>query len=261
MKSIISRGILLCIFFLVVFVWYIIPDTFFVEYSDASIIAEREKQQEIKKETVVAEASAPDVEQKEAEIKESVKQSVPFTAQAPHAQWDDPRFQDACEEASMLMAHAWVIGEGSISKNDAENELESLFSYENKNFGGSIDTSAVDTAKIFQEYYHYPAQLRTGVTMEDIYAILAQGSIVIAPTNGKMLDNPNFTDGGPDRHMVVIIGYDKKNKEFITNDPGTRLGRGYKYKDSVLYNAIRDYVTGEKEKISGASKNVIVIKK
>jgi hypothetical protein len=83
----------------------------------------------------------------------------------------------------------------------------------------------------------------------------------LTPANGKALDNPQFTNGGPDRHMLVIIGYDKKNGEFITNDPGTRLGRGYKYKDSTLYNAIRDYETGHKKDIEGMKKTVIVIKK
>ncbi len=45
-----------------------------------------------------------------------MKQSVPFIVQAPRAQWIDPRFQDACEEASLCpLAHAWLNGTGAIS--------------------------------------------------------------------------------------------------------------------------------------------------
>lgn len=266
MKSIFIRLGAVLIFCLVVVSWYIIPDHFFVEYSDALIVAEREKQKDDDDIVQVEEKSAMkhEDEQKKKEpieSKESIKQSVPFTSQAPHAQWEDARFQDACEEASMIMAYAWITDNSSISKNDAEDEMTKLFSFEDEKLKGSIDTSADDTALVFQEYYDHPAEVHHDVTMEDIYNFLGQNAIVIVPTNGKMLSNPNFSNGGPDRHMLVIIGYDKKNKEFITNDPGTRLGRGYKYKDSTLYNAIRDYKTGTKEEISGGDKNVIVIKK
>ncbi len=264
MKSIFIRLGAVLIFCLVVVSWYIIPDQFFVEYSDALIVAEREKQKndivQVQEKSVVKYEDEKN-EEESAELKESIKQSVPFTSQAPHAQWEDTRFQDACEEASMIMAYAWITDNSSISKNDAEEEMEKLFSFEDEKLKGGIDTSVDDTALIFQEYYDHPAEVHYDVTMEDIYNFLAQNAIVIVPTNGKMLSNPNFSNGGPDRHMLVIIGYDKKSKEFITNDPGTRLGRGYKYKDSTLYNAIRDYKTGTKEEISGGNKNVIVIKK
>ncbi len=264
MKSVFIRLGAVLIFCLVVVSWYIIPDHFFVEYSDALIVAEREKQKDDIAKNQDELAVKREDEKKEdvvLELKESIKQSVPFISQAPHAQWEDPQFQDACEEASMIMAYAWITDNGNISKNDAEEEMKKLFSFEDEKLKGSIDTSADDTALIFQEYYDHPAEVYNDVTMEDIYNFLAQNAIVIVPTNGRMLANPNFANGGPDRHMLVIIGYDKKSKEFITNDPGTRLGRGYKYKDSTLYNAIRDYKTGTKEEISGGNKNVIVIKK
>ncbi len=148
-----------------------------------------------------------------------------------------------------------------ISKNAAEKVLEDMFAQEHERFDGAIDTSAADTAQFFTEYYGHTAEVRKDVTMIDLYRILSNGSIIIAPTNGKMLGNPHFTNGGPDRHMLVIVGYNKDNREFITNDPGTRVGRGYKYKDTMLYNAIRDYETGVKKEIVGTSKNIIVVKK
>ena len=38
----------------------------------------------------------------------SVYYDVPFTSQAPLAEWDDPLQQDGCEEASSLMAASWA---------------------------------------------------------------------------------------------------------------------------------------------------------
>lgn len=197
-----------------------------------------------------------------ATLKDSVKQSVPFTVQAPCAQWDDPRYQDACEEASMLMAHAWMSNTGAIAKSDAEAEMERMFAAQQKLFGDDVvDTSAEDTAAFFTSYFQRDVEVVRDTTLENMYRMLAEGAIIIVPTNGRALGNPNFTNGGPDRHMLVVIGYDKKAREFITNDPGTRVGKGYRYKDTTLYNAIRDYSTGHKKPIIGTFKNVIVVRK
>lgn len=267
MRSFIIRFTASIVFITMVISWYMIPDSFFVEYSDASeqyVYVEDEKESEDKMtlEQEVDKYNKRDSQDSAIESKtEKIKQTVPFVVQAPHAQWDDPEYQDACEEASMLMAHGWIEGDRYISKREAEDEMEKMFVREREVFGGAIDTSVVDTTKFFREYYGHNAEIAEGVTMDNLYDILREGHIIIAPTNGKWLENPNFTNGGPERHMVVIIGFDKENSEFITNDPGTRVGRGYKYKDSTLYNAIRDYKTGTKEDFGGSSKNVIVVKK
>ncbi len=257
MRSILIRLGVSAILFCAIIAWYMIPDHVFVSYADieqvSTSVAEEQMEEELEEVEVVEETE-------EEEIRKSVKQSVPFIVQAPHAQWDDPLYQDACEEASILMAHAWEAGTGNISKNDAEEEFEKMFDMEKTLFGEDVvDTSIADTARLYETYFGRSVEVREHVTMEDIYDILNKNNIIIAPTNGKALGNPNFSNDGPDRHMLVIVGYDRKNEEFITNDPGTRLGRGYKYKDSTLYNAIRDYTTGHKETIEGADKTIIVV--
>ena len=60
-----------------------------------------------------------------------------------------------------------------------------------------------------------------------------------------MLKNPYYTQPGPERHKVVIIGYDPDNKEFITNDPGTRRGADYVYDGALLWDAIHDWNGGD----------------
>lgn len=267
MSAVVIRGALLVVIFGMVIAWYFIPDRYFVAYVDTEetgvtpvedtsneVLVEIEDEAVVVEEKVVA-----DVVQEP--IQKRVNQSVVFTSQAPHAQWDDPRYQDACEEASMVMAYAWITDNDYLSKNDAEKEIEKLFKAQKDLFGDVVDTSATDTALLFESYYKKKALLKKDVTLDEMYELLSAGNIIIAPTNGKVLQNPNFTNGGPERHMLVITGYDKNNREFITNDPGTRLGRGYKYKDSTLFNAIQDYATGNKLPIQGTKKNIIVISK
>jgi hypothetical protein len=262
MRSFIIRIGIGLFFCLSVISWYLIPDHFFINYSQANDlmkISESQKNDEKKKEEIVQQEKMS--EKNETEIQSSIKQNVPFVVQAPHAQWDDPQFQDACEEASMIMVDAWIKNERNVSKNDAEEMMYQIFEKEEEMFDSAIDTSATDTGRFIAEYFGHSVEMRENITMEGIYEALSQGYVIIAPTNGKMLQNPHFSDGGPERHMLVIIGYDRDNREFVTNDPGTRVGRGYKYKDTTLYNAIRDYETGVKKEIVGTNKNVILIKK
>lgn len=245
----------------IILYWYRTPDKVIMDSYGIEMPKPDELQQEVKKPTVPLITDKD--EEKKSELPEEIKinQSVPFIVQAPSAQWDDKRYQDACEEASILMAHLWMSDKGVPSKKGVEKMLEDLFAKEKEFFGDSLDTSATDTAKFIRDHYGYSASVMEGVTLFDLYNVLAEGNIVIAPTDGRKLDNPNFSGGGPERHMLVITGYDLKKKEFITNDPGTRKGKSYKYKVDVLYNAIRDYETGNKKEIVGVKKNVIIIKK
>ncbi len=61
--------------------------------------------------------------------------------------------------------------------------------------------------------------------------------------------------------MLVIRGYDQANKEFITNDSGTRRGELYRYNEEVLYQAIRDYLTGYHKPIDKVEKVMMVVEK
>lgn len=188
---------------------------------------------------------------------------VPFTPQAPFAQWSDPRQQDGCEEAAVLMAMHWARAEPIASREKALQELLALSYYQEKTFGEYRDTSAEDTAsRLLKGYYQYTDfQVKRDISVEDIIDELYQGHIVIVPANGRALNNPHFTPPGPERHMMVIIGYDSDTHEFITNDPGTRQGKSYRYDKDILFNAIRDYPTGYHIPIERINKVMIVIGK
>lgn len=185
--------------------------------------------------------------------------AVPFTVQAPFAEWSDPVFQDACEEASIIMAAAWVSGK-TLTKEQAKKDIEALAQYQKKSFGHSVDTSVRDTEKLLQDFLKVSTtEVKRGVTVQDIEEALAADKIVLAPTDGRKLKNPNFTQPGPPRHMVVVVGYDDAAEEFIVNDPGTRKGEGYRYDQAVLYEAILDYPTGKHAEAKSTDKVMLTV--
>jgi hypothetical protein len=187
---------------------------------------------------------------------------VPFTSQAPTADWKDDRQQNDCEEASVLIATKWLKGEAMGNKEDILAELLTLSHLAETMFGTYVDSSAADTLKLFQKYNDTTVgKVNYGVTITDIKKELAANHILLMPMDGQALDNPNFTAGGPERHFIVVIGYDDKTGMFTTNDPGTRNGKNYRYKYETLIAAMRDYPTGDHAKIASNVRAMIAISK
>lgn len=190
-----------------------------------------------------------------------ILQTVPFTSQAPLAEWDDPRQQDACEEASVYMAMLWVNKGVTPTHKIAKEQILAMVEYQINTYGSAVDTSATDTLErlIFGYYGYEKAMLKQINDSSDLKKELYADSVVIVPTDGTVLGNPNFTAPGPDRHMLVIIGYDAETNEFITNDPGTRNGKSYRYDADILFTAIGDYPSGDHVPITNREKNILVI--
>jgi len=55
-----------------------------------------------------------------------VRHAVPFISQAPHGQWNVAMFQDACEEASILMAYAWTQGQSKLIPSEVESDIRRM---------------------------------------------------------------------------------------------------------------------------------------
>ncbi len=187
---------------------------------------------------------------------------VPFTAQAPSGKWENEKQQNACEEASALMAMRWVEGK-RLTPEEAEKELIAISNYELSNFEHFHDTSAEDTIeRIFKGYFNYQnVELKSDIDVNDIKTALENGNIVLVPVNGRVLKNPNYIPPGPDEHMIVVIGYDFTKQEFITHDPGTSQGGKFRYSEQVLEDALKDYPSGFHESTDTIKKTMIVVKK
>lgn len=187
-----------------------------------------------------------------------VEYKVGFTPQAPFGEWSDERQQEGCEEASAFMVVKWARGE-TFSLTEARDEILKISDIEKEKYGQYIDTSASDTlTRILNGYFNfYNAELIKDVSKQLLVDELREEKIIIMPSNGRKLQNPNFTSPGPLIHMLVIKGYDEDTGEFITNDPGTRKGESYRYDEDILFNALSDYVTGEHELTE--KKNIIAV--
>ena len=192
-------------------------------------------------------------------LADQVLLNVPFTSQAPLADWIDPRHQEGCEEASLLMAWLWINGQ-NMTKDEAEKTIEDMAAFELYTYGNFRDTNSYDTARVMKDYYQYEkTEVKINPTIEDIKNALRQGKLVLVPVNGQKLNNPNFKRPGPTTHMLVIKGFDNSKNQFITNDPGTRLGESYIYDYPVVYDAMVDYPTGDHLSQDDRPKSMIVI--
>lgn len=182
---------------------------------------------------------------------------VPFTSQAPMGNWAQP-WQDFCEEASVVMAAHFLWGTPLTPKlTDAEMQI--IKQYEIIAFKEYKDTSADQTAEILTHLFGFK-NIRTRVisASSDIKEELSRGNIIIAPVAGRLLKNPYFTASGPLYHMIVVIGYNDDKGIFITNDPGTRRGKDFIYKENILLNAIHDWHNGD---VLNGEKKIIVVGK
>lgn len=188
--------------------------------------------------------------------------AVPFTSQAPHANWDQDH-EEFCEEASMLMVGRFFTNRTIKNPDDAEQGLQQLKTWELDHLGFYYDTTAAETARVIKELYGLKVELKTDPSVNDIIFALANNQLVIVPTAGRELGNPNFTAPGPIYHNLLIRGYTKDGK-FITNDPGTRKGNGYVYSQSTVMNAMHDWVPKGNRTISrngtvGGGKVILVV--
>lgn len=195
------------------------------------------------------------VENVEAVIPSEKLLTVPFVLQAPFGNWD-ALHEDACEEASILAIIHFFSGDKSVTKEIMESEIQELVAWETEHgYGPSITLD--DLGKIGQAFYKLSDYKVIPVeTAEDIKKEIAKGNPIIVPAAGKILPNPNFQNGGPVYHMLVVKGYNEK--EFITNDPGTRKGEGFIYTYDGLFNAIHDW---DPKNILNGKKAILVFEK
>lgn len=187
------------------------------------------------------------------ELPASFNLDVPFTTQAPFANWDEEH-EEFCEEASALTVHYYYQGK-TFTKDIAEQELQRIKDFENGYFGFYKDTTAEQTAELMKEYWGYTrVDVEYDPSIEDIKTHIAAGRPVIVPTAGRQLGNPNFKAPGPLYHMLVVRGY--SSTQFITNDVGTRKGENYRYEYDVIMNAMHDWNGGD---VDNGQKAIIIV--
>lgn len=190
------------------------------------------------------------------ELPAELNLAVPWTPQAPFANWDDVH-EDACEEISIYMVHLFYSGvpAGLVDPAAAEAVLLDMVDAEVDLLGIWADTTAAETAEFAESYYGYETELIVNPTVNQIKEQLVMGYPVIVPMAGQVLMNPFFTPPGPDYHMLVVKGYTADG--FITNDPGTRRGENWVYGFDHFMNSMHDWNGGN---VLEGQKVVIILK-
>jgi hypothetical protein len=192
-------------------------------------------------------------------IPDLINNYIPFTSQAPTGVWD--KFHDeACEEASLVMAHYYLDKRNVVFSNEAEKDIQYVGS--KMKSGGMADLTVKEVKAAAESIYGYKNwRIVEKPSVQDIEKELVQGNIIIIPLAGREIGNPYYRNPGPLYHMLVISGYDNKKGVFITQDPGTRRGKDFEYKFSTLLKANHDAMGGDEHNIDqGSAKILIVIK-
>ncbi|MFH1046947.1 MAG: C39 family peptidase [Patescibacteria group bacterium] len=215
---------------------------------NATTIAEPDDENQSEPDSVpepVTETTATEstIDERPFDLAETINLRVPFMIQAPQQNWDELH-GEACEEASSIMLAAYYNDEAEITVEEAEARIMDAVTYEAETLGYHLDTTADETVQMLREHFEIAGATVVEIdSIDDIRERLNAGHPVIVPAYGKALGNPNFRNGGPLYHMLVIKGYTATH--FITNDPGTRRGADYIYDFDTLFSAIHDWNGGD----------------
>jgi len=186
----------------------------------------------------------------------AINLKIPFVSQAPHRNWDMP-YQEACEEASAIMASLYYQGDTRemVIGDAGDALLKKVIAWEEEQFGYYQDTTVAETVVMLEEYFKLRARIVDDPMVKDIKEAVAAGHPVIMPAYGKVLPNPYFKNGGPLYHMLIVKGYTET--KFITNDPGTNTrGADFTYTIDALMNAIHDWNGGD---VPQGAKRIIIV--
>ena len=183
--------------------------------------------------------SIDDLPQVQPELPSFINIEMPFYTQAPLSNWDYP-WQEACEEASVLLV-ANVYKGMNLTVNGFNDELLRLVDWEIVTFGAYEHTTIAQTAEMMETNYGLETVIHDNPTFEDFQEILAAGHLIIAPFAGQHLGNPNYKNGGPVYHMMVVKGYDADKMQMVTHDVGTRNGADYVYDWETINFALHDW--------------------
>jgi hypothetical protein len=182
---------------------------------------------------------------------------VPFSAQAPTNDWS--RNED-CEETSITMANAFVGGntQDRLPPAATQNAIDNLKIWEQANLGYNANTGVDATTQMAEGAFNLKITQIPNFTEDDLKNALLNNHPILLPINAKLLQSPQYANGGPTYHMIVLRGF--KGDTFIVNDPGTDNGDGNEYPFSVLKNASADWNNATKS-IDSTRKFALVVSK
>lgn len=111
--------------------------------------------------------------------------AVPFTTQAPTGDWEG---NENCEEASAIMANAYLTGNTSsnLDPREVNKTINNLIDWENANLGHHADTGIDDTAKMVESAFQLKTKKIYNFTEEDLKRELKDNHVLLLPINARM---------------------------------------------------------------------------
>lgn len=179
---------------------------------------------------------------------------VPFTSQAPERNWQEP-WLNACEETSILMVDLYYEAEGEPSTEEAKQRILEIVEGKRQAIDPSLDESLETIAQLIEELeLDWRVEIVEDPTLEDMLEELENERPIIVPVYAPELNNPYYSGGGPDYHVMVLTGYNQETQSFIINDPGTQYGDELSFTYETLMDSIHDL---RPEDYDGGAKRVL----
>lgn len=172
----------------------------------------------------------------------TIELTVPFTSEIPDGKWVAP-WNNACEEASVVMVDHWYRKELLLSKEEAKAAMQPLFDWENKQYGNNVNSDAQRTTEFIQALTSFTATIVRNPTLQAIKDELRAGRPVISLHYGFDLHNPlhRWRQGGSYYHMMVLVGFDDEKQDFFVNDTALEEGLDYRYSYATIMDSLHDY--------------------
>lgn len=169
----------------------------------------------------------------------SVRLQVPYTVQAPFANWNV--HEESCEEAALLMVVAYMKGDrrAVIDPGEADREMLAMKRWQVVHWGAERDLTVAKVGELGFQYYAETYQVLPA-TVDSIKHQLAIGRPVMLPVMTHGLGNPHYGAKSV-YHILVLVGYDAAGA--IANDAGIKEGRGYRYSWAQVFNAVDQVAT------------------
>lgn len=172
-----------------------------------------------------------------------VELNVPYVSQAPDGKWIAP-WDEACEEASILMVEGYYGDRNSRSTEEVKQTMQRMFAWEEKTFKKKDDTDATETKQLIETHASFGVSIQRDPKLEDILTELRGKRPVMAMVNMlELYRDPSYSFDT--YHVMVIIGFDDKRREFIVHDPAKRDEKRYTY--DRLLTALHDFNPQSKE--------------
>jgi hypothetical protein len=159
---------------------------------------------------------------------------VPYTVQAPFANW--AVHEESCEEAALLMYHDFLAGQKTdIDPATADQQIRAMKAWQVTNWGAERDLTIEKVGELAKDYYGHNYTVTQNLTQDDIKKQIIAGHPLLVPVMTQSLQNPHYSPGNV-YHILLIKGYDATG--VITNDAGIKEGKDWHYSWGILWSAI-----------------------